>query len=114
MALSVAANAGGNGLANLFRHARPVKLAEEPAGNGEAPATILSLRPLGRTGIDSTGSGTAQVSAAITQYLARLGGSDEAPAKPAATTAPSASRSSAAELMRVLDAYTGAEPSNGG
>ena len=110
MALSVAANAGGNGLANLFRHARPAKLAEEATASGETPTTTLSLRPLGRAGIDSTGSGTAQVSAAITQYLTRLDGSDEpAAAKPA--TPASASRSSAAELLRVLDAYAGAEPS---
>ena len=114
MGLSVSANAG-HGLANLFRQARPAKSSDDPAAPADAAATTaVSLRPLGRSGIDSTGSGTAQMAAALTVYLSKLGGPDEAgatpnaSAKPTATVRPSpapAGRSSASDLMRVLDAY---------
>lgn len=113
MGLSVSANAG-NGLANLFRQARPAKSSDDTAPPAEAATTAVSLRPLGRSGIDSTGSGTAQMAAALTVYLSKLGGPDEpgapstASAKATTNPRPSpapASRSSASDLMRVLDAY---------
>ncbi len=110
MALSVSAN-GGNGLANLFRQARPVKV-EESSTPADVPATAVSLRPVGRSGIDSTGSGAAQISAKLTVYLSKLGSPDEQGSsyadpstKASGSAAPSTSRSSAAELMRALDAY---------
>lgn len=120
MGLSVSAN-NGNGLANLFRQARSAKPNDDGTAPAEAAApTAVSLRPLSRSGIDSTGSGTAQISAALTVYLSKLGGPDEdkpsdLPAKTATVTnmrpgPAAASRSGAADLLRVLDAYgTGRE-----
>ena len=121
MGLSVSANSG-NGLANLFRQARSTKQNDDGTTPSESPApTAVSLRPLGRSGIDSTGSGTAQISAALTVYLSKLGGPEEEntssalptkdlPAKTATVTnlrpAPApGNRSGAADLLRVLDAY---------
>ena len=116
MGLSVSANSG-NGLANLFRQARSAKPSEDGTTPAESSTPMaVSLRPLGRSGIDSTGSGTAQISAALTVYLSKLGGPDEQddaakPAPKAATVtslrgnAPAGSRSGAADLLRVLDAY---------
>lgn len=130
MGLSVSANSG-HGLANLFRQARSAKPNEDGTTPAESAApTSVSLRPLGRSGIDSTGSGTAQISAALTVYLSKLGGPDEdaspdrpardlplkdLPTKTATVTSlrpgtAAGSRSGAADLLRVLDAYgTGRE-----
>ncbi|MDX7950469.1 hypothetical protein P7D22_04650 [Lichenihabitans sp. Uapishka_5] len=108
MALTVSSN-GGNSLADLLRQARQAKPTDETTAASDLP-TGATQRSTPRSGFDSTGSGTAQVAAALTVYLSKTGGpAENETAAPAATS--QASRSSASELLRALDAYSWAATS---
>jgi hypothetical protein len=118
MPLSVANSPAGGGLSNLLRQTRPLKSGDE-AGTVAAnePAGTTALRQLGRNAIDSTGSNTAGMKAALTVYLSPLGnqadpGPDKTPPRSgaASTAATLAPRSGASDLLKVLDAYAADAP----
>ena len=118
MPLSVPNSNGGAGLSGLLRQTRQAKPEGAAAGSAAEQPTTVALRAVGRSGIDSTQRGTAQIAAALTVYLSQLGGGGE-PARTAApkTTAkpsqagPSSgtARSGAADLLQALDGYRSGE-----
>jgi hypothetical protein len=110
MPVSVANSSAGGGLSNLLRQTRPVKAGDEAGSTTTEPAAGVTLRQLGRGTIDSTGSTTAPIKAALTLYLSTLGTSPEATAdRPQARSVPPSSavapRSGASDVLQVLDSY---------
>lgn len=115
MPLSVPGSNSGPGLSSLLRQARQVKSDDASGKSATDQTATATARPLARTGIDSTQRGTAQITAALTVYLSKLGGVDDgAPLRAATVKAqtPSSSaassgaaRSGAADLLRTLDSY---------
>ncbi|MCW6508131.1 hypothetical protein M8523_08855 [Hyphomicrobiales bacterium BP6-180914] len=110
MPLSVSTSGNGNGLSNLLRQTRMTKSTDDAATAGNDGSGGSNVRPIGRSSIDSTGSGTAQITAALTVYLSKLGGADGSePEATVNTNKPEAgglqNRSSAADLLRALDTY---------
>jgi hypothetical protein len=117
MPLSVPSSNNGPSLSSLLRQTKPLK-ADEGASVAQGDTPAVPVRSGPRSNIDSTQRGTAQITAALTVYLSKLGGSDET--GPARTTAgkaastalsnsrsgsPATGRSGAADLLRTLDAY---------
>lgn len=130
MSVSVSYSKSGNGLSYLFKQSRPVKSADDTPSSASADQPVASQpRVLARSVIDSTGSGAAQVAAALTIYMSNLGSPDRDSTAdsnalppqsrnrgPSSATGLSNSDAStdasAAGLLRALDAYAalGAAP----
>jgi hypothetical protein len=113
MPVSVANSSAGGHLSNLLRQTRPVKAGDDA---GTAPTAeqggATNVRQIGRGVIDSTGSTTATIKAALTVYLSPLAGqtdpaADKTQARAAmpGTPSPLAPRSGASDLLQVLDTY---------
>lgn len=112
MALSVPNSNGGTGLSGLLRQTRQAKADDAAAAAAGEQPTPVPMRPVGRAGIDSTQRGTAQITAALTVYLSKLGGAEDEPARVTAVkpsqpslAAAATGRSGAADLLRTLDGY---------
>jgi hypothetical protein len=110
MPLSVPNSNGGASLSGLLRQTRPAKTDSDSGVGTAEPSAAAAARPTGRSSIDSTQRGTAQITAALTLYLSKLGGGDDTVGttvqKPT-NVAGSSGRSSAADLLRTLDHYQG-------
>ena len=77
VSLSVSYSSSGSGLFHLLKQTRPVSKSTDDQSSADSTSTVQSTATVSST-IDSTGSGAAQVSAALAIFLSQIGDSETA------------------------------------